>query len=157
MKMGAAATAESSTVTNKERAFPRRMTADLSELTDLHLLILGALCAGGDMTIAQVHAAVRHRSSATGKTIATLLLRLEQRGLVTHYLAGREGVYRALVTRRELVVARVTSMLGSLFAGEEGAGAFVGVPAVAGDELAGGDAERLRDLLRRAERDLDAT
>jgi predicted transcriptional regulator len=129
------------------------MPADLSELTDLHLLILGALCAGGEMTIAQVHAAVRHRGTAAAKTIATLLLRLEQRGLVTHRLEAREGVYRALVTRRELLVARVSGMLGSLFAAEEGAAE--GPAAVAPDEVQDGDAQRLRELLRRAERDLD--
>jgi predicted transcriptional regulator len=131
---------------------PRRPDPrELAELTDLHLLILGALWAGGESSIAAVHAAVRHRADVAPKTIATLLGRLEQRGLVARRLVGREGVYRALVRRRDVVMSRVGGMLASLFAAEEGAGA-----AALGDGARPGDAERLRELLRRAERDLDA-
>jgi predicted transcriptional regulator len=132
------------------------VSRDLADLTDLHLLILGALWAQGTATIAEIHAAIRHRTDAAPKTIATLLARLEQRGIVTHHITGREGVYRALVGRRAVIVARMGGMLGSLFAAEEGAvgAASVGAAAV-GAEVRDGDAERLRALLRRAERAVD--
>ena len=123
---------------------------DLGELTDLHLLILGALWTREQATIAEIHAAIRHETDAAPKTIATLLGRLEQRGLVSHRIAGREGVYRARVTRREVLVARIGTMLASLFAAEDATAA-----AVRPQDVRTGDAERLRALLRRAERDLD--
>lgn len=131
------------------------MPRDLADLTDLQLLILGALWTSGEGTIADIRAGVRHRSDASTKTIATLLARLEQRGLVTHQLVGREGVYRALVGRREVLLARMGGMLGSFF-GAEDAMAGAGAAAVTADEVHQGDAERLRTLLRRAERDIDA-
>jgi len=130
---------------------PQPTRRELAELTDLHLLILGSLWTSGESTIAEIHAAIRHRSDASLKTIATLLSRLEQRGFVVHRMAGREGVYRALVDRRETLVARVGGLLGSFFATEEP----VGATAVAADEVAPGDAERLLALLRRAERDIE--
>jgi BlaI family transcriptional regulator, penicillinase repressor len=126
---------------------PATVPRDLADLTDLHLLILGALWTSREATIAEIHAAIRHRTDAAPKTIATLLGRLEQRGIVTHRIVGREGVYQALVGKRDVLVARMGGMLGSLFAAEERA---VGAAAV-GDEVRDGDAERLRALLRRAE------
>jgi BlaI family penicillinase repressor len=125
---------------------------ELADLTDLQLLILGALWAAGPSTIADVHAAVRHRADIAPKTIATLLGRLEQRGLVTHDRRGRQSVYRALVERRDVLVARVEGVLASLFAAADGA---AGAGALARADTRRGDAERLRALLRRAERDLD--
>ena len=134
------------------RLVPVPTRSELAELTDLHLLILGALWTAGEATIAEIHAAIRHRSDASSKTIATLLSRLEQRGFVVHHMVGREGVYRALVDRREALVARVGGLLGSFFAAEEDG---VGAAAVHAGEVQQGDAERLRELLRRAERDLE--
>jgi predicted transcriptional regulator len=125
------------------------VSRDLADLTDLHVLILGALWAQGTATIAEVHAAIRHRTDATTKTIATLLGRLEQRGLETHQIVGREGVYRALIGRREVLVARMGGMLASFFGAEDAA--VGGGARVVGDEVREGDAARLRDLLRRAE------
>jgi predicted transcriptional regulator len=127
------------------------VSRDLADLTDLHLLILGALWTQESATIAEVHSAIQHRSDATTKTIATLLGRLEQRGLVTHQIVGREGVYRALVGRREVLVARMGGMLSSFFGAEDpevGAG-------ILGHAARDGDADRLRELLRRAERTVD--
>jgi predicted transcriptional regulator len=134
------------------RLVPVPTRTELAELTDLHLSILGALWTAGEATIAEIHAAIRHRSDATPKTIATLLSRLEQRGFVVHHMVGREGVYRALVDRRDVLVARVGGLLGSFFAAEEDG---VGAAAIRADEVQPGDTERLRELLRRAERDLD--
>ncbi len=48
------------------------MHRDTSDLTDLHLLILGALWAAGESTIAQIHASIGERHDVSGKTIGTL-------------------------------------------------------------------------------------
>lgn len=123
------------------------MSRDLTGLTDLHLMILGALWSAGEATIAQVHAAIRHQAEATPKTIATLLARLEQRGIVSHHLVGREGVYRPHVGRREVLMARMGGMLSSYFAAEDS-------PSLADVSTVPDDTERVRTLLRRAEREL---
>ena len=124
---------------------------DISDLTDLQLLILGALWTSGKATIAQVRDAVDIRAEVSTKTVATLLARLEKRGLIAHETIGREGVYRALVTRRQVLVSRVSGVLGSVFAAEDDA---IGTAAVRKKHTRPDDAATLIDLLHRAERDL---
>ena len=122
---------------------------DTSDLTDLQLLILGALWAAGKGTISEIREAVDIRADVSTKTIATLLARLEKRGLVGHETVGREGVYRALVTRRQVLVSRVSGVLGSVFAAEDDA---LGTAAVRKKHTRPDDAAKLIELLRRAER-----
>jgi len=123
---------------------------DLSELTDLHLLILGALWTHGESSISAVHDAIASRG-VSAKTIATILGRLEKRRLVSHRMEGREGVYRPLVSRRDVLMSRVGGVLDSLFAAEEG---VAGAGLVSKGELKPGDSKRLLELLRKAERDV---
>lgn len=127
------------------------MPKDLTDLTDLHLLILGALWSSGASTIAQIHSAVGEKHNVSAKTIATLLGRLEKRELVSHVTAGREGVYRPQVSRREVLVSRVGSTLASVFAAEDEA---VGTAAVRKKHTHADDREILLELLKRAERDV---
>jgi len=124
---------------------------DFRELTDLQLTILGALWERGESTIAELDMALSTRTRASRKTIATLLSRLQTRGIVQQRLVGREGVFRAAVSRRAVVVARVGSMLGALF---EPGGLPAGARAVDAHEVQRGDVERIRAMLRKADRDL---
>lgn len=127
------------------------MHRDLSDLTDLHLLLLGALWAAGEATIAQIHESIGEKHDVSSKTIATLLGRLEKRRLVSHVTVGREGVYRPLVSRREVLVSRVGGVLASVFAAEDDA---IGAAAVRKKHLREDDREKLLELLKRAERDM---
>ena len=128
---------------------------DPRELTDLQLAILSILWARREATVAEVHEALGDRLGASRKTLATLLDRLERRGFVRHGARGRENVYRAAVTRRRVVLARVSSVLGALFEPGDGLAAAGAAPrAVDGGEVRDGDVDRVLALLRRAERDL---
>ena len=127
------------------------MRRDLTDLTDLHLLILGALWTAGEATIARIHTTIGERHDVSQKTIGTLLGRLEKRNLVSHATVGREGVYRPLVTRREVLVSRVGGALASVFAAEDGA---VGSAAVRKKHVRADDRDKLLELLKRAERDV---
>ena len=126
------------------------MPRDLRDVTDLHLQILSALWARKEATIAQIYAAIGPRADVTPKTIATLLGRLVRRKLVARRKDGREGVYRALVTRREVLLSRVGGVLASVFAADEA----VGSAAVRSRDVRAGDSKRLIELLQRAERDV---
>jgi BlaI family penicillinase repressor len=128
--------------------------AALADLTDLHLALLAALWRVEGGTIAEVHAAMGRRGAdVTVKTVATLLARLEARGLVASRKDGREGVFRARVTRRQVLLARAQAMLASLF--DDADLAETGVAAARKRDVRDGDADRLRRLLRRAEQDLE--
>jgi BlaI family transcriptional regulator, penicillinase repressor len=124
---------------------------DPRELTDLQLAILGVLWAEGDATVSDIHRAMDRGGRVTQKTVATVLSRLEQRGVVRRRMSGRQGVYTALIRRRAVLIRRMTGMLGAIF--DVGSGA----PAPRAVDRRGvepGDAARLRALLRKAERDL---
>jgi len=79
----------------------------IHRLGELQLKIMQALWDRPDATIAQVRAAVSPDASLAHSTIATMLRKMEARGLVKHRLLDRKFLYRALV--REDVVARKMS------------------------------------------------
>jgi predicted transcriptional regulator len=126
--------------------------SEAREITDLQLMILNSLWQRREATIRDVHADVAKRARASRKTVATLLARLEARGMVRHRLDGREGLYRATVTRRKILVSRVGSLLGAMF--DSGREPVLGTAAVHSRDVREGDVARIIALLKRAERDL---
>ena len=114
----------------------------LTELTDLQLGILNVLWENGEASAGEVHEALAE--DLARKTIGTLLARLEQYGVVTHRTRGREFIYRAAVTRNEVREARVRNLARNLFAGDP---VEMINFALAGDEVAEGDLERLRAMI----------
>ena len=125
--------------------------ADYHELTNLHLAILGILWQRREATVAEIHEALEPRIRVSRKTVATLLSRLEQRGLVRHRSERNGNVFTTAVRRRTVLVARLAAMLGAMFESSE----QPAVPhAVDRQDVRPGDVARLRLLLRKAERDL---
>jgi predicted transcriptional regulator len=133
------------------RAIYLSVMAGYRDLTDLQLAILGVLWERGECAIGQVHAALRGHRKVSRKTVATLLSRLEQRGMVRHWREGKESVYEATVPRRTVLVKRMAALLGVLFDTSTGA---VTPHALDRSDVRAGDVARLRKLLRKAERDL---
>src|SRR4051812_35663699 len=96
---------------------------DYRDLTDAQLQILGALWELETGTINDIHKALGPRGGIARKTIATLLSRMERRGLVKHRFEGRAGIYRPMVTRRAVLLSRMTGVLGAVFGRGSGGGA----------------------------------
>ena len=65
-------------------------------LGDLQLAILRALWNRGEAPVSEVHAALSDRGLAL-TTIATMLRKMEEKGLVSHRGHGRQFLYRAEV------------------------------------------------------------
>jgi BlaI family transcriptional regulator, penicillinase repressor len=83
-------------------------------LTELQLQLLRVLWARGESTVVGVQEALRPERRLAQTTVATLLSRLEKRGVVAYRTEGRQYVYRALVTEAEVrgsVLAEVTEQL----------------------------------------------
>ncbi len=82
-------------------------------LGDLQLAILRTLWTSGEAAVADVHEALRERDLAL-TTIATMLRKMEEKGLVAHRENGRQFVYRAKVdpdlVQRNLVGDLVTKL-----------------------------------------------
>lgn len=120
------------------------MTKPLTDLTDLQLLILGALWDTGEATASDVHARLIGPTGLSRKTIGTLLHRLERQAVVTFREQGREYLYRPAVTREEVRDARVAGLVGGLFDGDMAAMLSF---ALRRDEVDASSLERIRKLL----------
>jgi predicted transcriptional regulator len=92
------------------------------QLSDLQLAILRVLWDRGEATAAEVHEALRELDRALAPTtVATLLTRLERRGLVGHDSRGRAFVYRAAVPEHEVRRSMLAKVTDCFFAGDPAA------------------------------------
>ena len=66
-------------------------------LGDLQLRILQSLWDRPDSSVAEVHAELKPERDLAYTTVATMLRKMEVRGMVTHREVGRSFLYRALV------------------------------------------------------------
>ncbi len=90
-------------------------------LTDLQLAIVRLLWDRGECTVVDVQEGLLPTRSLAQTTVATLLSRLEKRGVVSHRVAGRQFLYQAEVSEpmvRQSMVGELTDML---FAGRPSA------------------------------------
>lgn len=88
-------------------------------LSDLQLQVMQVLWAREEASAADV----QQQLSADGRelaltTVATLLTRLAKRELVTTRRDGRQVFYSSAVTEREVKRGMVSSLLGTMFAGD---------------------------------------
>ncbi len=114
------------------------------DLTELQLALLDVLWAEGEVTVAEATEALLAERALASTTVATLLSRLERRGVVTHRIEGRQYVYRADVTRAEVRASMVTALANRLFKGDVAA---LMSHLLTESEIAAGDLERVRALI----------
>ena len=117
-------------------------------LSDPQIALMRVLWARGETSVASAAEALAPERRLAHTTVATMLTRLEKRGLVEARRDGRQLLYRALVAEHEVRRSMVSSLLGTLFAGD--AKALV-AHLLREDEIAPGDVERVRALLDRKE------
>ncbi len=87
-------------------------------LGELQLAIMRVIWPRGEATVADVHEALREERGLALTTIATMLKRLETRGVVEHRLEGRQFVYRARVTEDLVKSSMVGQLTSRLFKGD---------------------------------------
>lgn len=90
-------------------------------LTDLQIAIVRLLWKNGECTVLEVQEGLGPDRSLAQTTVATLLTRLEKRGIVSHRSLGRQFVYRALVSEKDVRSSMVSELTNSLFAGRPSA------------------------------------
>ena len=86
-------------------------------LGDLQLAILRALWQRGEAPVSEVHDALRDRGLAL-TTIATMLRKMEEKGLVAHKEQGRQFLYRAKVDPELVQKNLVGDLVTRLFDGD---------------------------------------
>jgi len=89
-----------------------------SQVGDLQLAILRVLWAHGEATAGDVHAALQPERGLAPTTIATMLKKMEGRGLVTHRDEGRRFIYRPALSEETVTRAMVADLTDRLFGGK---------------------------------------
>src|SRR5205814_4494213 len=89
--------------------------------TDLQLAILRVLCTRGESTVVDLQEALLPERRLAQTTVATLLGRLEKRGVIAHRVDGRQYVYRAKLTERAVRRSMIARLTQSLFGGSSAA------------------------------------
>jgi BlaI family transcriptional regulator, penicillinase repressor len=118
--------------------------ADDIVLSDLQLDLMRALWRSGELSVAEATEALSDRDLAH-TTVATLLTRLEKRGVVEARRDGRQLLYRATVSEAQVRRSMVSSLIAQVFRGDPKA---LLAHLVSEREVAPGDLERVRALLR---------
>jgi predicted transcriptional regulator len=122
-----------------------------ARLTAPQLEILRVLWEKGEATVTDIHRALLAERELAPTTIATLLSRLEKRGLVTYRTEGRQYVYRAVLLEKDAQQHALVEVTRGLFAGD--------VPGMVSQllsshEIRPGDLTRVRELIDAKEREL---
>ena len=94
-----------------------RKAAAAPRLTALQLAIMQVLWSRDEASVADVQRAMTGRRLAL-TTVATLLVRLEQRGLVSHRAEGRQYIYRSRVSPADVRETVTRELLRNLFDGD---------------------------------------
>jgi BlaI family penicillinase repressor len=127
------------------------MAKQVSELTDLQLELMRVLWSRGEASAGEVTEALRSDRPLASTTVATLLSRLEKKGVVTHRADGRTYMYRARITEGE-VRGSLLSRVKDVFAGDVSA---LMAHLLRDDELSADDLARVRALIDARERELE--
>lgn len=114
-------------------------------LSDLQLDLMRVLWRSGELSVAEVTEALADRDLAH-TTVATLLTRLEKRGVVESRRDGRVLAYRASVSEAQVRRNMVSSLIAQVFRGDPKA---LLAHLLSEREVAPGDLEQVRGLLKR--------
>lgn len=91
------------------------------QLGDLQLAIMRVLWERGEAAVADVHQALLAERGLALTTIATMLKKMEHKGVVAHRAEGRQYLYRPTVSESEVHRGMVSDLTERLFEGSASA------------------------------------
>lgn len=87
------------------------------QLGDLQLAIMRVLWSRGEATASAVHAALLDERGLAPTTIATMLRKMEDKGVVRHRTQGRQFIYQPTIAESDVRVGMVGDLVERLFRG----------------------------------------
>ncbi|HEX4962889.1 MAG TPA: BlaI/MecI/CopY family transcriptional regulator [Thermoanaerobaculia bacterium] len=87
-------------------------------LGDLQLAIMRVLWNHGEATVSDVHETLEPERGLALTTIATMLTKMEKKGVVDHRAEGRRFIYRPLVSEGQVRRSMVSDLTSQLFRGD---------------------------------------
>jgi BlaI family transcriptional regulator, penicillinase repressor len=118
------------------------------QLTELQLAIMRVIWDKGEATVQDIWEALHSDRGLAQTTVATMLSRLERRGVVTRRAEARQYRYRAAVTEQEVQHSMVGELTERLFDGDITA---LMQHLLAGEDISPGDLAKIRDMIDRVE------
>jgi len=115
-------------------------------LSELQIALMRVLWRRGESSVADVAAELAEERGLKPTTVATLLTRLEKRGVVAQRREGRQLFYRADVGEAQVRRSMVADLIGALF---EGDARQLVAHLVQESEIAPGDLAKVRKRLAR--------
>ncbi|MDH3746078.1 MAG: BlaI/MecI/CopY family transcriptional regulator [Acidobacteriota bacterium] len=92
-----------------------------TQLGDLQLAIMRVLWQRGEASVNEVHGALLDERGLAPTTIATMLGKMEKKGVVDHTTEGRKFIYRATVSEHAVRRSMVGELTSRLFQGDSAA------------------------------------
>ena len=129
------------------------MTA-ASALSDLQLAVMRVLWDKGQAPASDVQRALKRTRPMAITTVATLLARLEKRGMVKHHAEGRTFVYKPKVSEGDVRRSMLAGLVENLFRGDP---AEVVQHLLSSSDVSAGDISKIRELVDEARRSSRAT
>lgn len=114
------------------------------QLTDLQIAIMRVLWSKGEASAVQIWDALRPERGLAQTTIATMLSRLEKRGVIQHHARARQFIYYPTVTEPEVRRSMVSELTERLFDGNV---AELMAHLLSAREMSAGDLARVRELI----------
>jgi BlaI family transcriptional regulator, penicillinase repressor len=118
------------------------------ELTELQLSILRLLWQRGEATVAELWEALYEQRGLAQTTIATLVARLQRRGIVARRTRERQFLYRATITEVDVQHSMVSELTERLFAGDPAA---LVNHLISASDMTPGDLARVRRMIENAQ------
>jgi BlaI family penicillinase repressor len=117
-------------------------------LSDLQIAVVRVLWQRGETSVADVAKVLAEERGLKHTTVATLLTRLEKRGVVAQRREGRQLMYRACVSESQVRRSMVGGLIGILFGGDS---RELVAHLLRESEIDPGDLDRLRKRLQKGE------
>jgi predicted transcriptional regulator len=114
------------------------------QLADLQYAIMRVLWSEGEASVARVQEALGPDRARALTTIATMLAKMEKKGVVAHRSAGRQFLYRARISEADVRRSMVGELTRRLFRGN--AAALVS-HLLSEEEIDPAELDRLRALI----------
>ena len=114
------------------------------QLSDLQLDVLRVIWRDDEATVAKVHQELLPKRGLATTTIATVLTRLEKRGVLSHRREGRQFVYRSSITHEEAQRNMVAELTDRVFNGDA---AELVAHLINEKKITNGELDHLRQLL----------
>jgi predicted transcriptional regulator len=87
-------------------------------LGKLQLAIMRVLWQRGEASVSDVHEDLEAERGLAPTTVATMLMKLERKGVVAHRTEGRRFIYRPLVAEEQVRRSMVDELTSQLFQGD---------------------------------------